>query len=104
MMDDAIMVKERFLIKARKNGQHGHGDGEVEGERGGGVDELHSVTREDGGYEGSDGECDISQSCLTGKSPRVKTRDGRIGTPSKKMTSTACASPSRQAINQPSSS
>jgi hypothetical protein len=26
------------------------------------VDELHSAAREDGGCEGSDGECDIPQS------------------------------------------
>jgi hypothetical protein len=38
------------------------------------------------------------------KSPRVKTRDARIVTPSKKMTSTACASPSVQPNNQPTSS
>jgi hypothetical protein len=102
MVDDAIMVGEHFLIKARKDGQHGHrdGDGEVKGERGGGVDELHSAAREDGGCKGSDGECDIHQSCLTGKSPKVKTRVGRFGTPSKKTTSTVCASSSGQASNR----
>jgi hypothetical protein len=26
MMDDAIMVEERFFIEARKDGQHGHRD------------------------------------------------------------------------------
>jgi hypothetical protein len=104
MVDEAIMVEERFLIEALKDGQYGHGDGEVEGEGGGGVDELHSATCEDGGCEGSDRECDISQSSLTGKSLRVKTRASCIGTPSKKMTSTAYASPSKQISNQPSSS
>jgi hypothetical protein len=54
----------------------------------------------DGGCEGSDGECDIFQSCLTGKSARVKTKASHIGTPSKKMTLTACASSSGQASNQ----
>jgi hypothetical protein len=108
MVDYAIMVEERFLIKAHKDEQHAHGDGdgdgEVEGEGGGGVDELHSAAHEDGGCKGSDGECDIHQSCLTSKSPRVKTRAGRSSTPSKKMTSTVCASPSGQASNQPSNS
>jgi hypothetical protein len=105
MLDDAIVVEECFLIEARKDGQHGHGDGdrEVEGEGVGGMDELHSATHEDGGCEGSD-ERDIPQSCLTGKSPRVKTRAGCIGTPLKQMTSTTCASPSGQASNQPSNS
>ena len=69
------------------------------------MDELYSTAREDGGCEGSDGECDIPQSDREkGKSPRVKTRVGRIGTPSKKMTSTACASPSGQPSHKPSSS
>ena len=106
MVDHVILLKERFLIEAGKDGQHGHGDrdGEVEKEGGSGVDELHSATREDGGCEGNDGECDIPQSCLTSKSPRVKTRVGSIGTPSKKMTSTACASLSGQPSHQPSSS
>ena len=108
MVDDAIVVEERFLIKARKDGQHGHGDGDrdgkVEREGGGGVDELYSAAREDGGCEGSDGECDIHQSCLPGKSSRVKTRASHFGTPLKKMTSIACASPSEQSSHQPGSS
>ena len=102
MVNDAIVVEERFLIEAGKDEQHGHGDGEVEGEGVDGRDELHSAAREDGGCEGSD-ECDIPQSCMTGKSPRVKTKAGHIGTPSKKLTSTTCASPSVQASKQPSS-
>ena len=34
-------------------------NGEVEGEGGGGMDELHNTAREDGRCEGSHGECDI---------------------------------------------
>jgi hypothetical protein len=105
MVDDVVVVEERFLIEAGKDGQHGHGDGDgkVEGEGVGGRDELHSAACEDGGCEGSD-ECDILLSCMKGKSPRVKTRAGCIGTPSKKMTSTTCASSSGQASKQLSSS
>jgi hypothetical protein len=107
MVDNAAVVDERFLIEVGKEGQHGRGDrdGEVKGEGGGGVDELHSAVREDGGCEGSDGECDIPQSDRQkGKSPRVKTRAGHIGTPSKKMRATTeGASPSGQPSHRPSS-
>jgi hypothetical protein len=60
MVDDAVVVEERFLIEAGKDRQHGHGDGEVKGEGVGGRDELHSAAHKDGGCEGSD-ECDIPQ-------------------------------------------
>jgi hypothetical protein len=55
MVDHAVVVEERFLLEARKDGQHvdgdgdgdGHGDGDGEGERGGSMDELPRAARED---------------------------------------------------------
>jgi hypothetical protein len=53
MVDHAVVIEERFLLEARKDGQHvdgdgdGHGDGDGEGERGGSMDELPGAACED---------------------------------------------------------
>ena len=86
MVNHVVLVHEPLFLEALE--QH-------VGEGGGRVDEVPRAAHEDGDGEGQDEQCEISQA-RNCKSPQVKTRVAHAVTPSKKMTFTDCASPSKQ--------